>query len=360
MDSRNVWYFAIFAARSLVFLCSFATVGCVSQVTPLPAREPTNLSVFEAPDEERSFSPVEWKPESRLRWSDSFKERSGSQGEDELGLLSAHESRSYEMSLQAYASGDVGQALQWVRGAWVSASQRLGVSFEEDMKSGPLRKLASLYSKLLLKSGDFREGERVFGVLAAGSQEDPFPYSTLCEHHLSRASYRLAEVVARKGLSQLLSPPAEMHECLIKSLVFQDREGDALTQLKIARSSFPQDVQFVSLLADLAWKRGEKVTACELYEKAFVSDAQNALYLYNISLCYLKRGETEKARLQLESSFARLSFDPSISYLLGQVYFSEGKFGQAEKLWRDFLRQSELEDSRRRYVDLALLSLGSR
>jgi tetratricopeptide (TPR) repeat protein len=350
--------------------------GCVSSSVPVElapdsqkqtkplafsAQEPAGYSKDLLPLKSESASEAQSElPRSELQNSKDLSETRSVTESASQNRLTASEASSFEKSVAAFNAGDRAQAVLWVRRSWNSAVARLGMNFEETVSKEPFRKVAVHFGKLLLLGSEFLEGERVFQVIISTNASDPLPYFELCSHHLSRSEFQLSERVARAGLSMVRSSQNQIYSCLIGALIGQKKLEDAFEQIKLARASFPEEAVFVSLLGKLSWMNGERTEACDLFKIALSRNKSDPASIFNEAVCLFSFGELQKAQTLLEEANSGVSFDPSVRYLLGQVYSSQGAFSSAEMQWQDFLRLAEPDDARRQIVELALKNLHRR
>jgi len=182
-----------------------------------------------------------------------------------------------------------------------------------------------LYAELLAEQGNFEGAAGVYEKLTQNYPENP-------EHYLDWA-YVLAYGQDYKGalkvLDALEAKVGKSEEVSLQKYELYLAVGQpdkAIGEIESLNKSFPAEVRYYQMLADIYMRSGNETKAMEVYRSLSKFDPDNPYARLAMADFYRKNGEGEKAFNELKSAFenTELPFEPKIQLLFSNGVGSSG------------------------------------
>ena len=221
------------------------------------------------------------------------------------------------------AEGNVSEAIALYRGVeenyWLSATARL--------------------SQLLVEQGDLAEVRRHLAASRSLRQDQRIPLYQLEAELLMRAE---AYGDARDLLTQGLATDPDSIELLYARSLAHEKLGDIAAVEADLRAILAADGENASALNALGYALTNHTDRLDeaqaLIEQALALEPEDAAIIDSFGWVLFRRGEQERALVELQRAAAMLP-DPEVIAHLGEVLWTMGEHEEARSVWAEGLRQ---------------------
>jgi predicted Zn-dependent protease len=190
-------------------------------------------------------------------------------------------------------------------------------------------------------NGDATGAKREFETLCAAAPENGWLALAVAEFLVTRQDHAGAEPFARKACALLPDqPPA--HNLLGACLLFTDRvvEAEQLYRAAAARFEGTEAARNLVFGVAMACAIGHKhQEAQEWFERALTLDPDNLLFHFTTAENLIHLHRLADAELHLRRAAGGPTHHPDAGWKLATVLATEGKHDEAERLFRDALRE---------------------
>lgn len=275
-----------------------------------------------------------------------------------LGKLNEQEllARSYIY----YEMGDLQKAYDSILLLWDVLERKRVHSFEEELKTNPMRECALLLALIQLETHERRDGIELLERLVRTNAQWLAPYLVLGNLYFQEGASELAERVAKAGLDRVAErDSADLYFLLAKAQKEQKKLDEAQRTLRLAQTHFPEDVRLLVFAGVFLYEDGNRIEGCELFEKAYSKNLNSQSATENYSVCLIQQGESEKAENVLRKSLLNFPRSHKHHLLLGMAAKKSGHFTEARSAWESYLALAPRSDENRIAIEENLNDLPS-
>src|SRR3984893_11104042 len=152
--------------------------------------------------------------------------------------------------------------------------------------------------------------------------------------YIAQLAWDQAESALRKALELEQNLPSA-HELLISTYIAANKLPQAINQLQVYLSKWPDDQRALMTLGQIYGKQKDPVKAREAYEKVLAKNSESVPALNNLAYLYAdKLNEVDKA-YELARKARELGSDPAVADTFGWVLYKKGDYRQARDLFQE-------------------------